>query len=214
MNRMSSWDPENDSEQTFVGLPIALDYKILGVLIIIFPYRKSRNLENDLKFLSLVASALLQPIRIKHVIEEERQKLMSENVILKQKLREGYSFHNIIGNSHEMRDVYEQVSQVESSMAEVADMRHGLYILLQCGHKDLSFPGFDPFGRYAGKVHCRLNADRLDRIVKKGNKEPEPFLEWKCGHVVDSRVSDHGFRVRERLFKGFPALVRVVCAQK
>jgi len=112
LNRMSSWDPENDSEQTFIGLPIALDYKNLGVLIILFPYRKSRNLENDLKFLSLVASALLQPIRIKHVIEEERQKLMSENVILKQKLREGYSFHNIIGNSHEMRDVYEQVAQV------------------------------------------------------------------------------------------------------
>ncbi|MBN2103148.1 sigma 54-interacting transcriptional regulator [bacterium] len=112
LNRMSSWEPDKDREQTFIGIPIALDYRTLGVLIVNLIYRSNRDYEADKKFMLLVASALLQPIRVKHVIEQERQKLMDQNVLLKQKLHEEFSFHNIIGNSHEMRDVYEQVAQV------------------------------------------------------------------------------------------------------
>jgi len=112
LNRMSSWEPRKDREQTFIGIPITLDYRTLGVLIVNLIYRSHREYDADKKFLLLVASALLQPIRVKHVIEQERQKLMDQNVLLKQKLHEEFSFHNIIGNSHEMRDVYEQVAQV------------------------------------------------------------------------------------------------------
>lgn len=112
LNRMSSWEPQKDREQTFIGIPITLDYQTLGVLIVNLVYRNNRDYEADKKFLLLVASALLQPIRVKHVIEQERQKLLDQNVLLKQKLHEEFSFHNIIGNSHEMRDVYEQVAQV------------------------------------------------------------------------------------------------------
>jgi Nif-specific regulatory protein len=119
LNRMSSWDASTDREQTFIGIPIVLDYRTLGVLIVNLIYRQNRDWEADKKFLLLVASALLQPIRVKHVIEQERQKLMNQNVILKQKLHEEFSFHNIIGNSHEMRDVYEQVAQVAHSNTTV-----------------------------------------------------------------------------------------------
>lgn len=112
LNRMSSWNPEKDREQTFFGNPIMLDYQCLGVLIVNLPYNQKRDYEGTQKFLTLVASALLQPIRVQHVITQERQKLMDENVVLRQKLQEEYSFHNLIGNSHEMRDVYEQVARV------------------------------------------------------------------------------------------------------
>ena len=111
LNRMASWDPDA-GEQSFVGVPIMLDYKALGVLIVNFPYNPKRDFENTLQFITLVASALLQPIRVRHVVEMQRQTLLNENVILKRKLQEEYSFHNIIGNSHEMRDIYEQVATV------------------------------------------------------------------------------------------------------
>lgn len=104
LNRMASWDPDA-GEQSFIGVPIILDYKALGVLIVNFSYNPKRDYENTLQFLTLVASALLQPIRVRHVVESQRQVLLNENVILKRKLQEEYSFHNIIGNSHEMRDV-------------------------------------------------------------------------------------------------------------
>lgn len=112
LNRMSSWNPEKDKEQTFMGVPIILDYSSLGTLIVNLPYSAKRDYESTLQFLTLVASTLLQPIRVQHVIQNERERLMNENVVLKQKLQEEYSFHNIIGNSHEMRDVYEQVATV------------------------------------------------------------------------------------------------------
>ena len=33
LNRLSTWDPAIDKDQTFIGVPITLDYKVLGVLI-------------------------------------------------------------------------------------------------------------------------------------------------------------------------------------
>jgi Nif-specific regulatory protein len=109
---MQNWAGKGKKELTFIGVPITLDFKTLGVLAVNLNYRASRDYDSTLKFLSLVASALLQPIRVRHVIAVEREKLLDENVRLKQKLQEEYSFHNIIGNSHEMRDVYEQVARV------------------------------------------------------------------------------------------------------
>lgn len=112
LNRLSSWDPKRDREQTFVGVPITLDYKTLGVLIVNLAYNAKRDYASTQKFLTLVASALLQPIRVDQTKSMERQRLLDENVMLKQKLQEEFRFHNIIGNSHEMREVYEKVAQV------------------------------------------------------------------------------------------------------
>ena len=112
LNRMSSWDPKKDREQTFVGVPITLDYKTLGVLIVNLPYNAKREFSSTKKFLTLVASALLQPIRVDQTRNIERQRLIDENVMLKQKLQDEFSFHNIVGTSHEMREVYEKVAQV------------------------------------------------------------------------------------------------------
>ena len=112
LNRMSSWEPKRNREQSFVGVPINLDYKTLGVLIVNLSYKGNRDFESTKKFLMLTASALVQAIRLDQVRKIERQRLIDENVILKQKLVEEFSFHNIIGNSREMREVYEKVTQV------------------------------------------------------------------------------------------------------
>lgn len=119
LNRMSSWDPKKDREQTFIGVPIILDYKTLGVLIVNLSYNTKRDYDATIKFLTLVASALLQPIRVEHVINEERTKLMDEKVELKAKLKEEFNFNNIIGNSHEMRDVFSQVARVANANTTV-----------------------------------------------------------------------------------------------
>ena len=42
----------------------------------------------------------------------ERERLVNENIQLRQKLQGEFSFSNIIGNSHSMREVYEMVAQV------------------------------------------------------------------------------------------------------
>jgi len=112
LNRMSSWVPERDREQSFIGVPILLDYKTLGVLTVTLAYSKTRDFDSSVKFLTLVSSALVQSIQLKQMIELERQKLLEENVHLKQQLQEEFRFHKIIGTSHEMLEVYEMVTLV------------------------------------------------------------------------------------------------------
>ena len=119
MNRMRSWSAESDEELSFIGVPIVLDDTVLGVLAIHLPFDKDRCYDTSQKFATLVASALTQAIQRDRILSSERQKWMSENVILRQKLQEEYSFHNIIGNSNEMRDVYEQVARVAQTETTV-----------------------------------------------------------------------------------------------
>ncbi len=115
MDEICSWACEDGKEHTFFGVPIILDYKSLGALIIMLSYNPKRDYETTLNFLSLIASALLQPIRVQKMLINERKHLLDENVALKSKLQEEFSFFNIIGTSHEMREVFEQVARVAST---------------------------------------------------------------------------------------------------
>ena len=119
LNRMSTWNPSLEKDQTFVGIPIIMDYTTLGVFIINLAYNSKRDYDNTTKFLTLIASTLLQPIQLQHAIEQERQRLIDENVILKQQLKEGHSFSNIIGTSHEMQEVFSQITQVSNANTTV-----------------------------------------------------------------------------------------------
>ena len=112
LNRLGSWEAATRAEQSFLGVPIALDYRTLGVLFINLPYIAKRDYESALNFLTLVASALVQRLHIRQLIEAEQQKLLTENVILKQQLQQENRLQNIIGNSREMREVYDKVAQV------------------------------------------------------------------------------------------------------
>jgi Nif-specific regulatory protein len=112
LNRLHSWNPEQDRELSFLGVPIQLDYETLGVLLVTLPYNPRRDYESARTFLTLVASALVQSIRLDKVRKEERQRLMNESVRLQERLEDKFRFSNIIGNSREMREVFEKVTQV------------------------------------------------------------------------------------------------------
>ncbi len=174
LNRMSSWDPKKDREQTFIGVPIILDYKTLGVLVVNLPYNVKRDYDSTAKFLTLVASALVQPIRLKQVIEKERKRLLDENVHLKQKLQEEFSFHNIIGNSHEMREVYEQVAQVARTDTTVlirGESGTGKELIAQAIH---------------------YNSLRSDR----------PFIKVNCAAIPENLIESEFFGYEKGAFTG------------
>jgi Nif-specific regulatory protein len=60
-----------------------------------------------------------QAIRVKQLIEAERQRLLDENIHLKEELRERYDFSHIIGTSGPMRQVFEQITRVASANTTV-----------------------------------------------------------------------------------------------
>ena len=112
LNRLKGWNNRRDKELSFVGVPITSDYQLLGVLIVIFRYNPTRDLGNTLKFFNLVASALVQPIRLTRLLAIERENLFHEKARLDAQLREEFHLNNIIGNSHAMQEVFERVAQV------------------------------------------------------------------------------------------------------
>lgn len=69
--------------------------------------------------IGIFAALIAQNLRVEHAVLGERERLREENQQLKQELKEKYDFSHLIGNSNEIRQVYEQVSQVARSNATV-----------------------------------------------------------------------------------------------
>src|SRR5436190_2978448 len=99
-------------ELTFICVPVLVNRKPIGALGADIKYKADRDYERATKFLSIIATMIAQAIKVNHVIEADKQRLVDENIHLKQELRERYDFSHIIGNSNPLRQVYEQVTKV------------------------------------------------------------------------------------------------------
>jgi Nif-specific regulatory protein len=99
-------------ELSFICVPILINRKPVGVLSVDLKYKVDRNYERASNFLAIIATMIAQAIKVGHLLEADKQRLVDENTHLKQELRERYDFSHIIGNSGPLRQVYEQVTQV------------------------------------------------------------------------------------------------------
>src|SRR6266404_4168949 len=113
LNRLGPKKKDSRREElSFVCVPIMISRKSVGVLSVNLVYQPERDYERITRFLSIVASMVAQAIKVSHLIELDKQRLLDENIHLKQELRERYDFSHIVGNSGPLRQVYEQVTQV------------------------------------------------------------------------------------------------------
>ncbi len=110
---------QNEGETSWIFTPLVLDNVTLGVFGAEVVSQSKSKLEELRKSLSVIASFFSQCLKMRKKIENEQQELLDENSHLRQELREKHDFSNIIGNSGEMRQVYDQVSQVARSNATV-----------------------------------------------------------------------------------------------
>jgi len=99
-------------EVSFICVPLLISRKPVGVLGIDLRYQIDRDYDRDTRLLSIIGSMIAQAIKVEHLVEADKQRLLDENIHLKQELRERYDFSHIIGNSSPLRAVYEQVTQV------------------------------------------------------------------------------------------------------
>ncbi|HUK91425.1 MAG TPA: sigma 54-interacting transcriptional regulator [Blastocatellia bacterium] len=112
LNRAAQRKDLVKQELSFISVPITLSRKTVGALGVDLKFKRDRDYERSVKFLRIVASMIAQALKVHRLVEAERQRLLSENIQLRQELKERYDFSNIIGNSGPMRQVYEQVAQV------------------------------------------------------------------------------------------------------
>src|SRR5688572_24744317 len=105
LNRTGVVKQSGRSELSFICVPIAIDKETVGALGVALPYDKAGHYDREAKFFGIVASMLAQAVRVHNLVEAERQRLLQENMQLRQELKERYDYRNIVGNSRPMQAV-------------------------------------------------------------------------------------------------------------
>ena len=103
---------------SFICVPVKLGTEILGAISVDRFFSKEIDFAEDVRFLSIIASMIAQAVKLKRIMDDEEQ-LLSENLKLKDELKEKYNIHNMIGNSSSMQLVYENIIQVANANATV-----------------------------------------------------------------------------------------------
>ena len=106
-------------ESSFICVPIKTGKTVIGALSADRPYEPEANLRHDMHIMMIVASLLAQSVRLRRSAQERGEKLESENERLRAELKDRFRPSNIIGNSHEMQMVYDQIAQVSKSQTSV-----------------------------------------------------------------------------------------------
>jgi Nif-specific regulatory protein len=101
-----------DHDLTYICTPVQQSRQCRGVLEVELAFRSDRNYDRTMKFYGVVGSMLAQALKMQTLVEADRQRLVNENVRLRDELRERYDFSHILGTSGAMRQVCEQVVQV------------------------------------------------------------------------------------------------------
>ena len=105
-------------EVAYACVPIPGATRPAGTVGAAFP-REGLDLGEVAAVLEVAATMLGQALRAHGRVEAERRRLLDENRLLKEELRERYDFRNLVGNSAPMRRVYELVAQAAPSSATV-----------------------------------------------------------------------------------------------
>jgi Nif-specific regulatory protein len=102
----------DDNDLTYICVPVQQSRQCRGVLEVELAFRSDRNYDRTMKFYGVVGSMLAQALKMQSLLEQDRQRLFTENDRLRDELRERYDFSHILGTSGAMRQVCEQVVQV------------------------------------------------------------------------------------------------------
>jgi Nif-specific regulatory protein len=104
---------------SFTCVPIKLGNEVIGALSADRLFADAVSFEEDVRLLSIIASMVAQAVRLRQSVQEERQRLLDENVRLQEELKDRFRPSNIIGNSKRMQAVYDLIARVSKSDATV-----------------------------------------------------------------------------------------------
>jgi Nif-specific regulatory protein len=108
LSRMGIYNPQG----AFVGVPIRIGKKVVGVLAAQPAAGMAHRLDEYRHFLEMVANLIGQSVRLSQEVAQEKQELAEERDGLRRTVRAQYGFDNIIGHTQAMRRIFEQVRLV------------------------------------------------------------------------------------------------------
>ncbi len=104
---------------SFICVPIKLGSEVIGALSVDRLFSEDVSLDEDVRLLSIIASLIAQAVRLRQSAEEERQRLIEENLRLQEELQDRFRPSNIIGRSRAMQAVYDLIEKVAGADSTV-----------------------------------------------------------------------------------------------
>jgi Nif-specific regulatory protein len=115
LNRTRSRDPLEKRDISFICVPIRNGAFIYGTLSVDRLFSEDIAFEEDVRLLTIIASMIAQGLKIQEMVRDEKKELLTENVSLKEKLKERYSLYNIVGTSNKMAEVFRMIERVSET---------------------------------------------------------------------------------------------------
>lgn len=164
----------SSQESSFICVPIKTGKTVIGALSADRPYDEAVDLHADQQMMQIVASLLAQSVRLRRSAQERGEKLESENERLLAELKDRFRPSNIIGNSHEMQIVYDQIAQVSKSQTSVL------------------IEGETGTGKELVAHAIHYNSDRADK----------PFIKAHCAALPENLIESELFGHVKGAFTG------------
>lgn len=115
LNRTRSRDNLRKSDISFICVPIKNGPNVLGALSVDRLFSEDIAFEEDVRLLSIITSMIAQGLKIQQMIQDEKKQLLSENITLKEKLKERYSLYSIVGTNNKMAEVFQMIERIANT---------------------------------------------------------------------------------------------------
>jgi Nif-specific regulatory protein len=115
LNRTGARSKVRKSTISFLGVPVMVNGNPEGVLTVDRLFADDVSFEEDIRFLTVLATLIAQFVTLHREIEKKEQQLIEENKSLKAKLHHVHRGHFIIGHSKPMQEVFRVIDKISSS---------------------------------------------------------------------------------------------------
>lgn len=174
LNRTQSRENLTKSDTSFICVPIKNGPKVLGALSVDRLFSEEIAFEEDVRLLSIIASMIAQGLKIQQMVQDEKNQLLSENITLKEKLKERYSLYHIVGTSNKMTEVFQMIERIANT---------DVTVLIR---------GESGTGKELVANAIHFNSSRA----------PNPFLKLNCAALPDTLIESELFGHEKGAFTG------------
>ena len=115
LNRTGSRPLFSKTKLSFLGVPVLVEGYPVGVLTVDRLFGPEVSFEEDIRFLTVLATLIGQFLRLDEEIRRKEARLQEENRSLKAKLHNLHDGHFIIGHSKPMQDVFSIIDKISPS---------------------------------------------------------------------------------------------------
>ena len=119
LNRTGSRRDLAKENISFIGVPVGVRGKTIGVLTVDRLFAPDVDFEEDIRLLKTVASIVGQAVKLHEMVEAEKAALVQENQLLREEVGKRVSLPNIVGGTKRMQEVFRAAEVVAKSRATV-----------------------------------------------------------------------------------------------